>query len=83
MSNTFHYVAVHDAMKLYVSTAIDVVAQRVDQQSSNNEDAFFFARLTAMDELRGLPEYELCFKTLRNDSVIASQTEVLTEQIAA
>lgn len=81
MSKTRHNVVLYEAMKRYVATGVDLVARRVAQQVSqfqDDEDAFFFTRLSMTDELQNLPEYQICLETLLNDSVITSQTEVLT-----
>jgi len=63
MPNARHNVVLCEAMKRYVSTAIDLVARHVAQQASgfqDAEDAFFFTRLGMTDELRKLPEYQTC-----------------------
>jgi hypothetical protein len=81
MPMTNHNVVLYEAMKRYVSTASDLVARRVAQQRSqfqDDEDVLFFTRLSMTDELQNLPEYQICLETLLNDSVITSQTEILT-----
>ena len=81
MPKTYHNVVLYEAMKCYVAIAGDLVARRVAQQVSqfqDDEDALFSTRLSMTDELQNLPEYQICLETLLSDSVITSQTEVLT-----
>src|SRR5256885_1028036 len=81
MPKAHHNVVLYEAMKRYVSTALDLVARRVVQQASQSQDdgdALFFTRLGMTDELQKLPEYQICLEALLTDPVITSQTEVLT-----
>jgi hypothetical protein len=72
--------ALYTAMRSYVSTAINLVATRADNESHESEpdeEMFFFARLTANDELEKLPEYQKCVEMLNADATFTRQMDVL------
>ncbi len=76
MSRTRHSPALYEAMKSYVTSAINLVVLRIASESPQNVDnqVFFFARLAESDDLNKLPEYQTCLAALKGDSVICSQT---------
>lgn len=86
MPNECHNIVLHDAMKRYVATAIELVTSHVAQQTADQqasefqdeEDTLLLIRFGMTDELQKLPEYQMCLGTLLSDAVITTQTEVLT-----
>jgi hypothetical protein len=79
MFRAHHNPALYESMKSYVEAAIELVLLEVTSKanSSVDDEAFFFARLAATDELTKLQEYQRCLDALKADSTICSQTETL------
>ncbi len=70
----------YEAVKQYVLAATSFIVNRMKDNHSSPEtgdDDFFFARLSLVDELPHLPEYQRCLEALLAEPKITGQLDVL------